>query len=53
MKIGFFEIEQWEQDYIKKQLPGVELVFSEQKLNKDIIEYDDNRICKILHVTCV
>ncbi|MEK7149483.1 MAG: hydroxyacid dehydrogenase [Patescibacteria group bacterium] len=35
MKIFFAEIEKWEQDYIKTQLPGAELVFSEQKLNKD------------------
>ncbi len=31
-------MEQWEQDYVKQQLPGVELVFSDQKLNKDNLE---------------
>lgn len=35
MKIGFFEIENWEADYLKNQLPNVELFFSAEKLNKD------------------
>ena len=35
MKIGVFEIEKWEQDYIKTQLPNVEFFFSAEKLNKD------------------
>lgn len=35
MKIFFSEIEKWEAEYIKKQLPNDELIFSEGKLNKD------------------
>jgi len=35
MKIGFFEIEEWEADYIKKSLPGFDLFFSPGKLDKD------------------
>ena len=35
MKIGFFEIEPWEADYVKQRLSGVEFFFSEEKLNKD------------------
>lgn len=35
MKIGFFEIEDWEVDYIKNLLPGFDLFFSSEKLNKD------------------
>ena len=35
MKIAFFEIEQWEADYVKEKLPGNELFFIENKLNKD------------------
>ena len=35
MKIGFFEIEQWEADYVKQRLSGIEFFFSEEKLNKD------------------
>ncbi len=35
MKIAFFEIEKWEIDYIKAQMPSVELFFSENKLDKD------------------
>lgn len=35
MKIAFFEIENWEADYVKQRLPNVEFFFSEEKLNKD------------------
>jgi len=35
VKIAFFEIEDWEIDYIKKSLGGNELFFSKEKLNKD------------------
>ncbi len=35
MKLGFFEIEQWEADYIKNLLPGFDLFFSQEKLDKD------------------
>jgi len=35
MKLGFFEIEDWEADYIKNLLPGFDLFFSQEKLNKD------------------
>ena len=35
MKIAFFEIENWETDYVKQRLPDVEFFFSKEKLNKD------------------
>ena len=35
MKIGFFEIEDWEIDYLKNQLTSAELFFTKEKLNKD------------------
>lgn len=35
MKIAFFEIEDWEVDYLKTALGGNELFFSKEKLNKD------------------
>ena len=35
MKIGFFEIEDWEIDHLKNQLSGADLFFSKEKLNKD------------------
>ncbi len=35
MKIAFFEIEDWETDYIKERLAGFELFFNKEKLNKD------------------
>jgi len=35
MKIAFFEIEQWEAEYIKNLLPDFNLFFSQEKLNKD------------------
>ncbi|MBI4993838.1 hydroxyacid dehydrogenase [Candidatus Wolfebacteria bacterium] len=35
MKIAFFEIEQWEADYVKEKLSNAELFFSAGKLNKD------------------
>lgn len=35
MKLAFFEIEQWEADYVKEKLPDNELFFTEAKLNKD------------------
>ncbi|MFA5098687.1 MAG: hydroxyacid dehydrogenase [Candidatus Paceibacterota bacterium] len=35
MKIAFFEIENWEADYIKNLLPGFDLFFSPEKLDKD------------------
>ncbi|MEK9154634.1 MAG: hydroxyacid dehydrogenase [Patescibacteria group bacterium] len=41
-KIHFFEIEDWEADYVKKQLPGFELFFSKEKLNKDNLPQDKN-----------
>lgn len=40
MKIAFFEIEQWEADYVKEKLPGNELFFTEEKLNKDNLPID-------------
>jgi D-lactate dehydrogenase len=42
MSIGFFEIEDWEIDYIKERLPGVELSFSKEKLNKDNLPQEKN-----------
>lgn len=35
MKIAFFEIENWEADYVKERLPGNEFFFTQEKLNKD------------------
>jgi len=35
MKIGFFEIEDWEIDYFKNQLASAELFFTKEKLDKD------------------
>ncbi|MEE8131611.1 MAG: NAD(P)-dependent oxidoreductase [Candidatus Paceibacterota bacterium] len=35
MSIAFFEIENWEKDYLKNALPEQEILFSENKLNKD------------------
>ncbi|OGM90503.1 hypothetical protein A2999_01990 [Candidatus Wolfebacteria bacterium RIFCSPLOWO2_01_FULL_38_11] len=35
LKIAFFEIEDWEADYVKQRLPDAELFFSREKLNKD------------------
>jgi D-lactate dehydrogenase len=35
MKIAFFEIEQKEVEYIKEQLPGADIFFSDQKLSKE------------------
>ncbi|MEK7481818.1 MAG: hydroxyacid dehydrogenase [Patescibacteria group bacterium] len=35
MKIAFFEIENWEADYVKQRLSDVEFFFSKEKLNKD------------------
>lgn len=35
MRVGFFEIEDWEADYIKNLLPGFNLFFSQEKLDKD------------------
>lgn len=40
MKVAFFEIEDWEADYVKERLPGHELVFSADKLNKDTLPKD-------------
>jgi D-lactate dehydrogenase len=34
-KIVFFEIEDWEREYINKSLSGYNLVFNEQKLTKE------------------
>jgi len=35
MSIAFFEVEQWETDYIRKELSSAELFFTKEKLNKD------------------
>ncbi len=35
MKIAFFEIKDWERNYIKKRLKGHKLVFFKDPLNKD------------------
>ncbi len=42
MSIAFFEIEQWEIDCIKKQLPSAELFFTKEKLNKDNLPSERN-----------
>jgi D-lactate dehydrogenase len=34
MKIAFFELKKWEQDYIKEKLKGHKLIFYERKLSK-------------------
>ena len=34
-KIAFFEMEDWENEYIKSRLPNADLFFSKEKLNKD------------------
>jgi D-lactate dehydrogenase len=38
MKIAFFEVQTWKQEYLKKQLPGQETIFFEEALNKDNAE---------------
>lgn len=40
MKIAFFEIEDWEKDYVKERLPGYDLWFTSEKLNKDNLPKD-------------
>lgn len=42
MKIGFFEIEEWEADYIKPRLNGYELFFSKEAITKDRLPLDKN-----------
>lgn len=42
MKIAFFEIENWEEDYIKERLSKEELFFFKEKLNKDTLPQDKN-----------
>ena len=38
MKIGFFELESWEEEVIKKQLPNNNLIFSEKRLTKNNVQ---------------
>lgn len=38
MKIVFFEIEDWEKDYLKDNIKSHELLFFEDKLNEDILD---------------
>lgn len=42
MKIGFFEIEEWEVDYVKSRLSGYELFFSNNAITKDSLPSDKN-----------
>ena len=42
MRIAFFEIENWEAEYIKKKLPGNEFFFTEKKINKDNLPEQKN-----------
>ncbi len=42
MKIGFFEIEDWEIDFFKNQLASAELFFTKEKLNKDNLPQERN-----------
>lgn len=42
MKIGFFEIEDQEIDYLKNQLTSAELFFTKEKLNKDNLPQERN-----------
>ena len=38
MKIAFFEIEEWERDYIKSKLKKHKLIFINDKLNKENVK---------------
>ena len=38
MRIAFFEIEQWEADYVKEKLPGNGFFFTEKKIDKDNLD---------------
>lgn len=40
MKIAFFEVESWEKEYLKGKLPGHELVFFPNVLDKDNLPQD-------------
>ena len=35
MKIGFFELEKWEEEFVRKNLPGHDLYFSPDKISDD------------------
>ncbi|HLB50645.1 MAG TPA: hydroxyacid dehydrogenase [Patescibacteria group bacterium] len=39
MKIAFFEIQDWEEDYFKKALPGHDLFFSREKIDRTQAEH--------------
>lgn len=48
MKIGFFEIEPWEKDLIKKAFPKDQIIFSSSKLNsKNAEKYSDLDVISI------
>ncbi len=40
MKIIFFEIEEWEAEYLRQSLPGHSLLFTKEKLDKDHLPGD-------------
>ncbi|MBI5306312.1 hydroxyacid dehydrogenase [Candidatus Wolfebacteria bacterium] len=42
MKIAFFEIEQWEAEYVKEKLPQADFFFSLDKLSKDNLPREKN-----------
>ncbi len=48
MKIAFFEIENWEIEYLKKELAGFELVFFKEKLSEENIKKaEDHQIVSV------
>ena len=47
-KIVFFELEQWEKDYIKNSFPEAELILTEEKLDdQTVLKYTDAEIISI------
>ncbi len=52
MQIPFFELEKWEEDYIKNSLSGNELVLTEEKLDESLAaKYQDAEIISIFIYT--
>ncbi|MBI2148534.1 hydroxyacid dehydrogenase [Candidatus Woesearchaeota archaeon] len=51
MKIAFFEIEKWEEDYLKEKLKKHKLFFSKKELSKsNVKEFNDcNAICMFIY----
>ena len=40
MKIGFFELEGWEEEILKAQFPDAELFFSKEKIDSENLPKD-------------